>query len=385
MDKEKIIKTFRKNLIKTTVFILLSLLFIYITPKITTYAEVGSEYITGQHIKDKQSSLDKKRERLEEQYENGSITDARYERELEKLDKEQEELNEEEERINNPINLISNIVEELLGIDIKIDGMYLKNVIYPEKNIQMLSNIYNELSRYIKSIALSVIALYALWYGFKIYILWKDGNPEESPKELVVRIMIAVALILTGEEIINIASTFVSTVINRILNITGSATSTQASSFNLLNTGIFYIILSLVYFFNYWKLMLGTLKMGIELYILRLGFPLACVNNINSHGNTWNMFITTLIKNYLGICVNVLLIGIGTRIYDTGTDALTVLWAVAFLSLANNSKELLNQFIVSSSNTDGNSAGMALRTLTMEIGRRAIRGAATGGAGALTP
>ena len=232
------------------------------------------------------------------------------------------------------------------------DQMFLKNVLYPENNITVLKNYYSSLSVYIKSIALSVVLLSALWYGFKVYILWKDGSPDENPTEIVIRFALAVALILSCDEIISLATTFVSSVIGKILSVGGGSASSGGGR-DLFKEGglILFIIFEIVYYIQYWKMMLSTIKMGIELFILRLGTPLACVNIINPQANIWNAYISTFIKNYLGICLNVMLMSIGIMIHDNGGGGdWSGLWACSFLSLANGSKELLNQFIVSSHN-----------------------------------
>lgn len=279
------------------------------------------------------------------------------------------------------------------GTGIKVDEMFLKNVIYPEDNISILKTFYNEFGKYVKSISLSVIILYLLWYGFKVYILWKDGNPEENPKELLIRFAIAIAYMMTYEELINIVNTLVSSIIKNLLSIGNNIGNSNIFERNEqgISVGIIVtIIFAIVYFFQYWKMMFGTIKMGIELYVLRIGTPLACINIVQPNGNTWNNYITTFIKDYLGICLNVMLMVIGTKIYDSGSGGIfSTLWASAFLSLANGSKDLLNQFIVSSSNNmNAHSIGSVLNYGNQVKGmltKQAVKGAATGGAGAITP
>ena len=363
----------KKRIMKITLyfFIIFSALCIN---NITTYAEDNYEY--------------------EESYDNDSDDDE---------DDSYDDDNENEEKGGgwfnfNPGEMIKNwILEELIGVEkegIKIDQMFFKNVLYPENNITILKTFYNEFSRYVKSISLSVIILYLLWYGFKVYILWKDGNPEENPKELLIRFTIAIAYMMTYEELINIVNTLISAVINNLLSIgntVGSAYKNGVGEEAGLGMALLGLIFIIIYFFQYWKMMFGTIKMGIELYVLRLGTPLACINIVQPNGNTWSNYITTFIKDYLGICLNVMLMIIGTKIFDSraGVGQYQVLWAAAFLSLANGSKDLLNQFIVSSSNNmSGHSIGSMLNygnQVRNMITKQAVKGAATGGAGVAIP
>ena len=292
---------------------------------------------------------------------------------------------------------VQNKIEETskfsIGDGIKIDGMFLKNVIYPEKNITILGKYYTEFSKFVKSIAMSVIILYTLWYGFKIYILWKDGNPEENPKEMAIRFISAMSIIMCYDEVLSIVSALVSEIINKIMEIgggisggtIGSATGTVLSVITIIG-----LIFAIIYWFQYWKMMFGTIKMGIELYVLRIGTPLACINIVHPQSNTWNAYILTFIKDYVGICLNVLLMQIGTKIFNsTSGGYFSALWAGAFLSLANGSKDLLNQFIVSSSNNmNAHSIGSVINygsQVRNMLTKQAVKGAATGGAGVAIP
>lgn len=269
------------------------------------------------------------------------------------------------------------------------NGMFLNNVLHLENHLPIMGNYYTALSVYLKSIALSVVILYVLWYGFKVYILWKDGNPEENPKELLVRLFVATAFILCGEEILTIATSFVSSVINKIMSISSSTSGgSLLDQFERIMTiiGILGIIFEILYFVEYWKMMLNTMKLGIEFFILKLIMPLPCVNIISPNSNTWNAYVSTLIKAYAGICLNVLLLSIGVKIHDTGAGgAFCGLWASAFLSLANKSKEMLGQFIVGSTSHASAGSAMGVAGQVVNVGRHIVQGIATSGTGAATP
>lgn len=261
------------------------------------------------------------------------------------------------------------------------DGMFLNNVINLEKHLPILGRFYETLSIYFKSIALSVVILYALWYGFKVYVLWKDGNPEENPKELLVRLFIATAFILCGEEILTIATSFVSSVINKIINISNETSGGSIIDMLIKNVSfgiLIPIIFEAIYFFQYWKMMLNTVMLGIEFYVLKLIMPLTCVNLVSPQANTWNAYVSTLIKASTGICLNVLLLSIGVKIHDTSAGNIFCgLWASAFLITANKSKELLNQFIVGTHNNMSGSSVMGTAGQIINIGKTIItKGAA---------
>lgn len=276
------------------------------------------------------------------------------------------------------------------------DGMFLNNVLHLETHLPILGSYYTTLSAYIKSIAMSIIVLYALWYGFKVYVLWKDGSPDENPKEIIVRFMLASAFILSGDEMLHIATTFVASIINKIMNIGGSIQGGTVLDFmsrigmnglsHNLGITVMFLILEIVYFFQYWKMMIHTVMLGIEFYVLRLIMPLPCVNLVNPQSNTWSAYVTTLIKAYAGICLNILLLSIGVKIHDTSAGGQWCgLYACAFLITANKSKELLNQFIVGSQSGVSGSSVMGTAGQIITIGKQVFKGAVTGGAGAALP
>ena len=277
------------------------------------------------------------------------------------------------------------------------NGMFLNNVLHLETHLPILGSYYTTLSAYIKSIAMSIIVLYALWYGFKVYVLWKDGSPDENPKEIIVRFMLASAFILSGDEMLHIATTFVASIINKIMNIGGSIQGGTVLDFisrigavAIPGAGIGFtvilLVFEIVYFFQYWKMMLHTVMLGIEFFVLRLIMPLPCVNIVNPQANTWSAYVTTLIKTYAGICLNILLLSIGVKIHDTSAGGQWCgLYACAFLITANKSKELLNQFIVGSQSGVSGSSVMGTAGQIITIGKQVFKGAVTGGAGAALP
>ena len=72
------------------------------------------------------------------------------------------------------------IVEGIL----KITDFFLDltgSIIFPESSLNVLSSVYGNLYNLSLSIAMSLMLLMALYKCFNIYILWRDGNPEEIP------------------------------------------------------------------------------------------------------------------------------------------------------------------------------------------------------------
>lgn len=346
------------------------ILFIFLTLFITTnvffsaYASVKSKTYDGEKVYyssyNKETYFDTREEAKEydEELKDDGSSDNSSESEKTKA-------NVIDEFIKDKSNMIFSKPD--FGLGFTVDSMFLKNVLYLEEDQPYLKTISNSLSKYLKTIALSIIVLYALWCGFKIYILWKDGSPDENPKEMVTRIAVAIAFLLSFDEVLKITTEIVANVIRQILAILSTTSVPKLTLIEQLGTlnpvDVFVgVICSIIYFYQYLKMIFNTLKMGVELYVLKLGLPLACVNLVSSHSNTWSSYITTILKDYAGICVNVLIMGIGCKIYDSsGSSGNRMLWAAAFLAFANGSKEILSQFITASrSNVSGGQVmGMA--------------------------
>lgn len=307
---------------------------------------------------------EKQLEKLEEDYADGKISDSNYEKKRESIEKNiekrQEGINDLDE-VENSKGIFSTIIDEflkwllesLLNILLTINDTFLdltNSVLFPENAIGIIGNIYSNLYSLSLSISLSLMVLMTLSKGFNTYILWRDGSPEEHPFEVIIRHLFAIAMALSFNELYLIATNIVNEILGKVSDVVSLS---NAGNYNdIINDltnklGIVFIIVFLVlYIVQLIKAMFATISKGIELLILRLGFPLACVSAVTPHASTYHSVVSSFIKAFLSVIVMKILVGLSLGIMFNNPGVESFIWAIGTLFMVNKSSQLLNQFIV---------------------------------------
>lgn len=194
-----------------------------------------------------------------------------------------------------------------------------------------------------------------IWKGIKVYILWRDGEAETPPGEMLLSagfaFVVAVAFPLLYEigveiveEILNsvtravfsngdlLSVNYISLVINAFFNI-------QALQFTTLLLGLVYVIL-----FIY--LMFVMLKQGAELLVFRLGIPIAVLGLIDSDGGIWKTYSQTLFRQLAVALIRHFCLYLGTRLI-VGLSSVGILVGIALEIVAIGMPAILSQFLSS--------------------------------------
>ena len=254
----------------------------------------------------------------------------------------------------NPIKIIEDAITKwTINIVNSLSTFFMDltdSVIFPENSISVFKNVFEKIYSLSTSIAMSLLILMTLFKGFNTYILWKDGNPEENPIEIIVRYLFAIAMILCFKEIYNIFGNIVEEILNKIQELMAVSTRSDESFFtNLFNSSLgwaFIIIFIIIYIVQLAKAMITTLSKGIELFILRLGFPLACVNAVSTQASTFHSYTSSFVKAFFSVIVMKLLVSLSVTIIFNNPNPFGLAWSIASLVMVNKGSGLINQFIV---------------------------------------
>ena len=284
------------------------------------------------------------------------------------------------------VRLVMEIVElfsnELFGI--------ASTTFYPESQNSIIGSVYGTLNSSIMAIALSLIMLMALYKGFMTYIMWKDGNPEENPLEIIFRYMFSIAMLFSFNELFAIAASIIGS-LNNGFNISSGSVNLTGGLINIIanfNTGqqILTIMLLIKFLKTLYNAIITVITKGIEIMILRLGFPFACVSAITPQASGFHNYIVSIARGMFSIVVMSVFIGLSTKIISGSFSFSNILWAIAVLEVANNGGSIINSIISSGGGSQiGNEAIGGIQGAGIGAGRmavKAIKGIATGGAGA---
>lgn len=184
--------------------------------------------------------------------------------------------------------------------------------------------------RVIYGVCLMLFVIKLLTKGWSIYILWRDGDPEVPPGDLLTGAGWAVIVAVGFPLIYEIAVNVVFYMVDTVLAVFPSAVNAGSSTGNLLEdvqtifsgyasfggftliAGIGYIIAVIILFFQ----MLGR---GAELLVYRLGVPLAAVGLINSDGGAWNNYLQLLLKQMFTSMIQYFCLAVSMRVLSSVT------------------------------------------------------------------
>lgn len=185
-------------------------------------------------------------------------------------------------------NLLTNILSGMLRTETLIDGDVL--------TATTITDIY----QFIYMVAVALIGLKVLFKGWQIYILWRDGDADTSPMDMLVGSAQAVCVImafpLLYEYMADITQFFAEGIIGEIGYFEGADLNDGVEAFLGIATGLVDILLLLVYLVLLLVLWIILLKRGFELLILRLGIPMACLGLIDSDMGLFKNYMLILYK-----------------------------------------------------------------------------------------
>ena len=272
---------------------------------------------------------------------------------------------------------VSNVVLSITDFFLNLTD----SIIFPERSLPVFSEVFDALYNISYCLTMSLILLMTLYNGFSIYILWKDGSPEENPFEIIIRYLCAIALVFCFKEIYYIAGSIVEDIIghiNSVLSIPHDTSSINvAEGIASFPVGaVCSIIFMIVYVVQLIKAMVSTMSKGIELFILRIGFPIACVDAVSPQASSFNSYVTSFVKAFFSVIVMKLLVSLSIAIFINNFNPLGLVWSIASLVMVNKGSHLLNQFIIPIQGGSGGMLGGAINNAGSSMLSKGLQGMA---------
>ncbi|WP_079493251.1 conjugal transfer protein TrbL family protein [Maledivibacter halophilus] len=221
------------------------------------------------------------------------------------------------------------------------------------------------------SFGISLIVLKFLKKGFDIYILWTDGDAEIDPLILLTGFFKALAIAVSFPTLYGWMATIIEDMTNKILTAIGLGMNEDFTSIisGISTAGLFTAIVSLIFFICFFLLYIQFLIRGMEIFILRVGLPLACSGLIDSDGGVFRTYIQKFFQSTLAVLIQIVLAKLGVGLMLN----LHVFWGIAALMLAIKTPRFLQEFIIVSGGT-GNPMGTAYSGIRLvQIAKRAFK------------
>ena len=223
---------------------------------------------------------------------------------------------------------------------------------------------FSQLKALILTLAISLIVLKFLKKGFDMYIMWTDGEADTPPLTYIVyfirAIAMAVSFSILYDWVVQIAKSFGETML-QTMNMADNISLTTTIA-NIATTGLFNSIVALIGLILLFVLYIQFLMRALEMFVLKLGFPLACVGLVNPDGGVFKSYSEKLIKSILTILVQIILCNIAIVLLIN----VKMLFGIAAIILAIKTPKFLQEFMLGGG-TGGISNVIVTTSKTMEL------------------
>lgn len=199
----------------------------------------------------------------------------------------------------------------------------------------------------------SLIVLKFLKRGFDQYVLWTEGDADSDPIILLTGFVKALAIAISFPTMYGWLAVIIEDLTDQMIVVisNGMATDFTAIIAGIATAGLFTAIVAVIFFICFFLLYLQFLTRGLEIFILRVGLPLACVGLMDSDGGVFRTYIQKFFQSTLAVMVQIVLAKLGVALMLNAH----VFWGVAALMLALRTPKFLQEFIIVSG---GNGGGM---------------------------
>lgn len=206
-----------------------------------------------------------------------------------------------------------------------------------------ISNFEN-LFAVIINFGITLIILKFLKKGFDIYVLWTDGDAELEPATLLTNFLKAMVVALTFPIMYDWLAEIVEDLTSKLLNILGLGANTGISFLESIipNKSPFEIIAYFVFFIFLIILEVQFIKQGLNIMIIRLGLPFACVGFMDANKGVFSPYIQKLFQLTLSVMVQILLVKMGLSLIVKGH----LIWGLATQYTAIKTPSFLQDFLI---------------------------------------
>ncbi len=198
-------------------------------------------------------------------------------------------------------------------------------------------------------VGISLIILKFLKKSFDIYVLWTDGDPDADPFLLLTNFVRAVGTALVFQWLYEIFVDICREITNSIMTSINGGTDMTIEWVNAItNLGIVPAIAGLIFMICYLILFFSLMARGIEMMVMRVGVPLACVGLLDNDKGIFRAYINQFVKAFVTTIAQIMLckIGLSLMLNSTMITAQNIIWGIACMIAAISMPKILREFLV---------------------------------------
>ena len=176
---------------------------------------------------------------------------------------------------------------------------------------------------------ISLIILKFLKKAFDIYVLWTDGDPDADPFLLLTNFVRAVGTALIFQWLCQIFVDICRDITDQIMSAISQGTSPTIEWVNAITSmGIVPAIAGLIFLICYLILLFSFMARGIEMMVMKIGVPLACVGLLDNDKGVFRAYINQFVKAFITTIVQIMLVKIGLSLMLNATmlSSQNIMW-----------------------------------------------------------
>lgn len=241
-------------------------------------------------------------------------------------------------------------------------------------------NIVSRIMTSLYAFMILLLALKLIWKGIQVYILWREGEAETSPVEMLLGAALAMTVALAFPLVYEGAVKIVMQIAASALQYVGvsdplageAAPDVLALALNLVNViaggSVMILLLGIVFLIVLLILVFKLLTKGVELLLWRLGVPFAVVGLVNSDGGAFKAYAQVLVKELATVLAQYFLLDMGMRLAASGT-LIGLLVGIAMEAAGISAPKIMQQFM-----SPSGGGGMSQKIYTVAMVARAFGG-----------
>ncbi|MCX7748229.1 MAG: DUF6102 family protein [Clostridia bacterium] len=210
---------------------------------------------------------------------------------------------------------------------------------------------------------ISLIVLKFLKKGFETYILWTEGDADADPLFLLTNFFKAIAIAVSFPVLYGWLANIVDELTNKLLTTVGNSMQENFSAFvsGISSAGLFTGIVSLIFFIVFFLLYVQFLMRGLEILILRIGVPVACVGLLDSDKGVFRSYMQKFFQSTLAVIVQVTLAKISVGLMLNGH----AFWGLAAVTLSVRAPKFLQEFMIMSGGSPSGVMGTVYQSVRL--------------------
>ncbi len=149
----------------------------------------------------------------------------------------------------------------------------------------------------------------------------------------------------------------------KLLTAIGTGMQEDFSTFisGISSAGLFTGIVSLIFFIVFFFLYVQFLMRGLEILILRIGIPVACVGLLDSDKGVFRSYMQKFFQSTLAVIVQIALAKLGVRLMLNGH----VFWGLAAVMLSVKTPKFLQEFMIISGGSPSGAMGTVYQSVRL--------------------